>query len=146
MDVDSGGGGCNNGRGAAALALLSLRQGWAADALACAARLQPRAAGGGSGSCFAWLWQHEAAELFGRRWQGGVDGNVRTLAAAHPWMSAAVVAAAAAAGRGAALLALLGLCRGGAADASACFARLLPRAAGGVSGACFAWLALGSGR
>jgi hypothetical protein len=42
----------------AKLALLGLRQlhGQTADALACAAHLQPRAKiGGGSGACFAWL-------------------------------------------------------------------------------------------
>jgi hypothetical protein len=44
------------------------------------------------------LWQPEAAELFERQWQGGVDGNVRASAAAHPWMLAAAAAVAAAAG------------------------------------------------
>ncbi len=49
VDISSGsGGGSGGGRGgAAALALLGLCQGRAADALACAARSQPRAAGGG---------------------------------------------------------------------------------------------------
>jgi hypothetical protein len=65
----------------------------------------PGRQGGGSGARFAWLWQRKAAELFGQWWQGVVDGNVRALAAAHPWMSAAVAAAAAAAGGGAAVLA-----------------------------------------
>jgi hypothetical protein len=43
-------------------------------------------------------WQREAAELFGRRRQGGGDGNVRALAAAHLWTSVAAAAAAVAGG------------------------------------------------
>ncbi len=54
--------------------------------------------GGGSGTGFAWLWQRKAAELFGRRWQGSIDGNVRALAAAHPWMSGAAAVATVAGG------------------------------------------------
>ncbi len=45
-------------------------------------------------------WQRKAAELFGRQWQSGVDGNVKALAAAHPWTLAAATAAAAAAAGG----------------------------------------------
>ena len=62
-------------------------------------------------------WQREAAELFGRRWQGGVDGNVKALAAVQPLTLAVALAAAAAAAVG----------------------------AGGGSGTCFARLASGSG-
>jgi hypothetical protein len=43
------------GGGAVALALLGLRWGWATDALARTACSQPRVAGGGSGTRFAWL-------------------------------------------------------------------------------------------
>ncbi len=45
-------------------------------------------------------WQRKAAELFGRRRQGSVDGNVKASAAAHPWTSAVATAAAAAAAGG----------------------------------------------
>ena len=45
-------------------------------------------------------WQCKAAELFGKQRQGGVDGNVKALAAAHPWTLAAAMAAAAAAAGG----------------------------------------------
>ena len=59
-------------------------------------------------------------ELFGRQRQGGVDDNVKALAAAHPWTSAAATAAVeAAAGGGAVALALLGSRWGWAADAFA---------------------------
>ncbi len=48
MDGGGGGGSGGGGRGGATeLALLGLRQGLATDVLACAAHLQPRAAGGG---------------------------------------------------------------------------------------------------
>jgi hypothetical protein len=146
MDVGGGSGGGSGGRGgAAALALLSLHQGWAADASACAACLRPRAAGGGTGAHFTWLWQREAAELFGRRWQGSVNGNVRASSAVHLWMWAAAGAAVAAAGGGQRCLLCLA-CVG---------VRLLmhqlalracgPGRQGGGSGARFAWFALGSG-
>ncbi len=85
--------------------------------------------------------------MFGRQQQGSVNGNVKALAAAHPWTSAAATAAAtAAAGGGALALALLGLRRGRAADALARAAHSWPRVAGGGSGARFAWLVSGSGR
>ncbi len=38
--------------------------------------------------------------MFGRRQQGSIDGDVKALAAAHPWTSAAAMAAAAAAAGG----------------------------------------------
>ena len=79
--------------------------------------------------------------MFGRRRQGGVDGNVKALVAAHPWTSAAATAAAAAAGGGAVALALLGSRRGWAADALARAACLLPRVAG-VGAAALALLGL----
>jgi hypothetical protein len=44
--------------------------------------------------------QHAAAELFGQRRQGGGNGNVRTLAAVHPWKSVAVGVGGVAAGGG----------------------------------------------
>ncbi len=104
----------------------------------------PGRQGGGSGARFVWLWQRKAPELFGRWRQDGVDGDVRALAAAHPWTLAAGAAAAAA---------------GGGQRRSLCSAhvgvgplthRLALRAhgpgwQGGGSGACFAWLALGLG-
>ncbi len=88
----------------------------------------PGQQGGGSGACFAWLWQRGAAELFGQQRQGDVDGDVRALAAVRPWMlavAAAAVAVAAAAGGGiracfASALTLLGLHWGWAADPVAC--------------------------
>jgi hypothetical protein len=58
MDIGGGDGGGNGGGrgGAVALALLGLHRGQAADALAHAACLQPRVAGGGgSGARFAWI-------------------------------------------------------------------------------------------
>ncbi len=64
MDIGGGsggsgggsGGGSSSGRGGAVvLALLGLRQGRAADTLAHAVPLRPRAAGGVSGTCFTWL-------------------------------------------------------------------------------------------
>ncbi len=57
MDIGGGDGGSGGGGrgGAVVLALLGLRRGWAADALAHAVRSQPRVAGGGSGAHFAWL-------------------------------------------------------------------------------------------
>jgi hypothetical protein len=70
--------------------------------------------GGGSGARFAWLWQRGAAELFGRWRQGGIHGNVRALAAAHPGV---VGSSRGGSSRGgAAALALLGLRWGWAAE------------------------------
>ncbi len=102
-------------------------------------------------------WQHAAAELFEQRRQGSSNGNVRALAAAHPWMSVAAAAVAAGGGQGhllrsacagvgwlthramllacgprwqggAAGLSSLGLCWGRAADALARAACLRPEA------------------
>ncbi len=81
--------------------------------------------------------QRKAAELFGRRQQGGIDGNVKALGAAYPWTSAAAAAAAAVAVAAAAAVAVA---------AAAVAAAVAAAAAGGGSGACFAWLASGSGR
>jgi hypothetical protein len=132
------------GGGAAALAFLSLRQGQAADASSCAARSRPTVAGGGSGTCFAWLWQRKAAELFGRRQQGGVNGNVRALAAAHPWTLAA--AAAAAAGGGQRCLLCLACVKVGLLTHQLMLRARGPGRQGGGSGTRFSWLASGSGR
>jgi hypothetical protein len=81
MDV---GGGSSGGRGvAAALALLSLHRGQAANVLACAARLRPRAAGRGQrrslrlacvgvGPLTRWLTLHTRGP--GKKW-GKVRGT-----------------------------------------------------------------------
>ncbi len=91
MDVGggsgSGGGGGSRG-GGVALALLGSRWGWAADASACAARLRPRAAGGGqrrllrlahvgAGPLTWWLALH--AYSTGQRWGrvSGARGRIR---------------------------------------------------------------------
>jgi hypothetical protein len=105
----------------------------------------PGQQGGGRGAFFAWLWQCKAAELFGQWRQGGIDGNVRALAAVHPWTLEAA-AAATAAGEGQRHL----LC-------SACvgvglLTRWLALRACGLgrqgegSSACFTWLVSGSCR
>ncbi len=102
MDVSGGGGGGDRG-GAVALALLGSRRGWAADASACAARLWPRAAWGRQQHllCLACLWVGPLT-----RWLAS-DGASRG---------------------GGAVLALLCLRQGRAANASACPTCLRPRA------------------
>jgi hypothetical protein len=112
MDGGGGGGSGSNGGGGGQgggqwflLCSACVRVGTLTHRLALRAR-GPGHQGGCSGACFAWLWQRKAAEFFERHRQDGIDGNVRILAAAHPWTSVAA-AVAAAAGGGAAALALL---------------------------------------
>ncbi len=92
-------------------------------------------------------WQREAAELFGRWQQGGVDGNVKALAEAHPLTSVAATAVAAVAAGGGQWR-LLCSARVGVGPLTRWLALLArgPGWQGGGSGARFAWLALGSGR
>ncbi len=93
-------------------------------------------------------WQRAAAELFGRRQQGGGNGNVRVLAAAHPWTLVAVVAAAAAAvaGGGQRRLLCSAFIEVGPLMHRLALRARSPGRQGGSSGACFTWLASGLGR
>ncbi len=90
-------------------------------------------------------WQRKAAELFGRRQQGSVNGNVKALAMAHLWtLVAATAAAAAAAGGGQWRLLCLARVRVGPLTCWLPLRAHGPGWQGGGSGTCFAWLALWS--
>ncbi len=102
------------GGGKAALASLGSRRGWAADTVACATRLQPRAkvgegqwcsrvhpwmsaavtapAGGGSGACFVLLASGSGYQRIGLPCalaaQGGGKGGTAALASSNPGIAA----------------------------------------------------------
>ncbi len=100
--------------------------------------------------------QCKAVELFGRGQLGGVDGDVKASAAAHPWtlaVAAAVVgvlaaaAAAAAAAGGGQLRLLCSACIGvGSLTCRLVLCARGPGRQGGGSSAHFAWLPSGLGR